>query len=173
MEFFYLSLLACLFWFFQKLADWHNEHWLKFFKGAWILFGIICGVFWAYLISYSDILQISYFSLLIFWFLAKKIDYMNHIIAWIIMFIWMLYFWEHNYYIYLYSSLIWWCYFLFKVLKNKNIDNLFFKKIFIYRLHFYFIPIIYSIIFTNFFWLVVIFNLFWVNVANKIFKINP
>lgn len=172
MEFLYLSFIAILFWFFQKIADWHNEHWLNWFKWAWVFFGIICWLFWAYLISFSEILQISYLSLIIFWLFAWKIDYINHIIAFIIIIIWMELFWKNDFNIYFYSFIIWFIYYIFKFIKESRFENAITKKFFKYRLQFYIIPIFASLYFNDIFWIIVVFNLLWVYLANKIFKIK-
>lgn len=168
MSFFILSVLSILFWFFQKLADWHHEHWLNFFKHAWIIFWIICGSIGAYLISYNEILAINYLAILFYWVYKIKIDCLYHSLALIIMIGWLLHSNIHfNIYI---VFLLLLSYILFDFLKH-NTNNKYIKKFFQFKLQFIFTPLIYSIIIQDIYGAIITFNLIGVYLANKIFKI--
>lgn len=168
MEFFFLSLIATAFWFFQKLADWHNEHWLQWFKWAGMIFWIICWLICAYLVQYNEILMASYISILFYWIYKLKIDYTNHAIALIIILFGAFLSKEHFNSIYI--GVLLFAYIVLDFIKHTFHlkKNYFFK----YRLQFIVIPILYSIIIQDILWLVSMFGLFWVYLANKIFRIK-
>lgn len=172
MEFLYLSSLAFLFWFFQKIADWHNEHWLNWFKWAWIFFGIIWGFIWFILVLSNNLIMITYLAIVLYWIYKLKIDYINHAVSIIIILFWVFLSWNEvsNYYYVLFLLLFYIIFDLIKIYfkgKIKYLD-LFFK----YRLQFFIVPIIFSIYIENILWIVIIFNLLGVYFANKIFKIK-
>ena len=171
-EFLFLSCLAILFWFTQKIADWHNEHWLNWFKWAWILFWIIWGTIWFFLMQVNEIIMVSYLAILLYWIYKLKIDYTNHAISIIIILFWVFLAWfeVYNYY-YVLVLLIW--YVIFDFVKQKfkgkwKYFDLFFK----YRLQFVIIPCLFALYIQNILWIVIVFNLVGVSLANYIFKIK-
>lgn len=167
-----LSILTILFWFFQKLADWHDEHWLNFFMWAWTFFWVIWWMIWFYLIQTNEILMINYLALISYWIYKIKIDYLNHAISVIIMLIWIV---LSNYSkdsIYYAISLLL-SYIAFDIIKhsslNKNkIINLFYK----YRLQFILIPIFFWIYIESIISFIIPLGLLWVIIANKLFNIK-
>lgn len=76
-----LLINSFLFGFFTKLADLLDEHGLKMFKGAKILFGIVWGIFGTLVIIFSPLLATLYLAILINWIIRGNIDYLNHRIA--------------------------------------------------------------------------------------------
>ncbi len=76
-----LLINSLLFGFFTKLADLLDEHGLKMFKGADILFGILWGIFGTLVIIFSPLLATFYLAILINWIIRGNIDYLNHRIA--------------------------------------------------------------------------------------------
>lgn len=76
-----LLLNSFLFGFFTKLADLLDEHGLKLFKGADILFGVLWGIFGAFVIIFNPLLATFYLAILISWLIRGNIDYLNHRIA--------------------------------------------------------------------------------------------
>lgn len=172
MDFLFLSFLSFFFWFFQKIADWHDEHWLNFFKWAWIFFWIIWWTIWYYLVVSNNLVMITHLAIVLYWIYKLKIDYINHAISIIIILFWVFLssYWIQNYY-YVLGLLIFYIGFDFiklKFRKKYKYLNLFFN----YRLHFIIIPIIFSALLQNIFWIVIIFNLLWISAANRIFKIK-
>ena len=76
-----LLINSLLFGFFTKLADLLDEHGLKMFKGADILFGILWGIFGTLVIIFNSLLATFYLAILINWMIRENIDYLNHRIA--------------------------------------------------------------------------------------------
>ena len=74
-------ILSVLFAVTMKTADNLNEHGLKWFKGANILFGFLWGTFGALLILSNNLLANLWMAALIGWILRAKEDYLNHGIA--------------------------------------------------------------------------------------------
>lgn len=64
-----------------KIADLQNEHGLKLFKGANILFGILWGFFASLIVIGNALVGTFYLAILLHWILRNKIDYLNHGIA--------------------------------------------------------------------------------------------
>lgn len=172
MDFLYLSFLAFLFWFFQKIADWHDEHWLNFFYWAWIFFWIIWGIIWFILVLSNNLIMITHLSIVLYWIYKLKIDYVNHAISVIIILFWVFLSW-YEVYNYYYVIIILFSYILFDLIKIKfSNKNNYIKIFYKYRLHFFLVPILFSIYMKDILWIVIIFNIFWVYAANKIFKIK-
>lgn len=65
----------------MKIADNLNEHGLKLFKGANFLFGVLWGIFGAFLILQNNLLANLWIAALFGWILRAKIDHLNHGIA--------------------------------------------------------------------------------------------
>lgn len=70
----------------MKVADLLDEHGLKWFRGANILFGIFWGGFGALIILSNNVLANIYLAMILAFVLRRKIDYFNHGIAVTIMF---------------------------------------------------------------------------------------
>ena len=172
MEFVILSSLAFLFWMSQKLTDWHHEHGLSFFPWAKIFFWVLAWIITFYLISYNEVLFITYFSLLLYWLILLKVDNHGHMITAIFMIFGVLYFWNHNTFPILEVFLMFLSYcFLNFVRKKLKIKIL--HKFFKYRIHFFIPPIILAIYLWNIYALsMVFFNISWTYFANYIFKIK-
>lgn len=85
MEFLYLFGIIFLFWFFLKLADAHDEHGMKSFLWAGMVYGIIWWSIWGYLVTYSQNLHTLYLVSLFYWIFKLKLDYTNHAVAGVIM----------------------------------------------------------------------------------------
>lgn len=77
-------LAAILFGFSTDFADLLDEHGLKWFPGANIFFGILWGVAGAVMIFLIPSISAFVFGLLLYWILMEKIDYLNHLIATVI-----------------------------------------------------------------------------------------
>ena len=73
--------IAFLFGVTNKLADLMNEHGVFWFKGGNVLFGIIWGLFGSILMLTEPILTPVYLSVVLYWFLSIKLDYLNHALA--------------------------------------------------------------------------------------------
>ena len=93
-EFLWLSTLALLFWFTQKLTDAHHEHWLNFFPFAKIFFWFVAWIITFILISYDEVLLVTYLSLLLYWLFLLKVDNHGHMITAIFMLFWALFYWN-------------------------------------------------------------------------------
>lgn len=65
----------------MKIADLLDEHGLKLFKGASLMFGFLWGIIGALLIFDNNILANFILAMLIHWILRYRIDYLNHGIA--------------------------------------------------------------------------------------------
>lgn len=76
-----IIILSILFAVTMKIADNLNEHGLKLFKGANILFGFFWGIFGAFLILSNNLLTNLWIAVLIGWILRAKEDRLNHGIA--------------------------------------------------------------------------------------------
>lgn len=173
LEFLLLSFFAVSFWFTQKLTDWHHEHWLNFFPYAKIFFWILAWIITFFLISYNEVLLITYFSLLLYWLILLKVDNHWHMITAIFMIFWVLYYWNNHQFfpIYIILSMFLWYFFLNFIRKNLNIKLL--KWFFKYKLHFFIPPIILAFYLNNFYaFSMVLFNLIWTYLAVYIFKIK-
>lgn len=78
----YLLLLnSLLFGFFTKYADLLDEHGLKLFPHADILFGILWGFFGILVILFNPLLASFYLAIILNWIVRGNIDYINHRIA--------------------------------------------------------------------------------------------
>lgn len=80
-----IILYAVLFGITMKIADLLDEHGLKWFKGSPIIFGFLWGIFGALLILSNPIIANIYLALILAFILRRRIDYLNHVIAAIIM----------------------------------------------------------------------------------------
>jgi len=82
-----LLVWAALYGVTMKVADLLNEHGLKLFRGAAILFGILWGLFGAVLIASNDIIANITLAMVVAFIVRMRIDYLNHAIATIIVII--------------------------------------------------------------------------------------
>ncbi|EKD44481.1 MAG: hypothetical protein ACD_71C00124G0008 [uncultured bacterium (gcode 4)] len=143
----YILIATFWFWVFIKLADAHDEHGMKSFYGAALLYGVLWGVFGAYMISFSPHLHALYLSILFYWIYKFKIDYINHAIGAIIMFLWAFLFkWEF---------LFGWTVFLLlsymgldylKILNKTQFKNPYLAQFFRFRPQFIFWPVTFAIV---------------------------
>jgi hypothetical protein len=79
---FIVILISALWGVTEKMADLLNEHGLKWFRGANILFGILWGSFLSLLvINQNVIISNLTFAMLLAYILRYRIDYLNHGIA--------------------------------------------------------------------------------------------
>lgn len=76
-----ISLLSILFSVTMKIADLLDEHGLKWFKYADVLFGIFWGGFGALLAVTDDAIANVLLAMMIGFVIRKRLDYINHIIA--------------------------------------------------------------------------------------------
>ena len=83
----FVLIYSILFGITMKIADLLNEHKLKWFKGSAILFGFLWGGFGALLILSNLLIANVYLALILAFVLRYRIDYLNHGIAVIIMFL--------------------------------------------------------------------------------------
>jgi len=81
METLTIILVSILFGVTQKLADALNEHKTVLFKGANILFGCFFGLSGYVLCIQNKAFSLFFFSLLVYWMLNNKLDYLNHRIS--------------------------------------------------------------------------------------------
>ena len=77
----FIILYAILYGITMKVADLLDEHGLKWFKGADILFGFLWGIFGALLIIAHPIVGIIVLASTISFLLRNLLDYLNHQIA--------------------------------------------------------------------------------------------
>ncbi len=76
-----LLMYCALIWltgFVGKLADAHHEHGLNFFPHAGLLFAIVTGVIWGYVMTRSAILLTGFMGLVFFWIYKLTWDCVNH-----------------------------------------------------------------------------------------------
>ena len=76
-----LLLNSFIFGLFTKTADLLNEHGLKMFKGAKILYGILWGITGTFVIMGHPLLASFYLGILVNWIIKGNIDYFNHRLA--------------------------------------------------------------------------------------------
>ena len=163
-----LFFLAISFWFFQKIADWHNEHGLKWFPFANVFFGIIWWGIGFYLVGYSQIIATAYLAIVFYWIYKLKIDHINHAIS-ILIILFSVFLSQTKIDVFSIVCLLF-SYIAIDIIKHRyHLEKSYFFK---YRLQFVLVPIIYSIVIQDIFGWVIIFNLFGVSLANKIFKIK-
>ena len=74
-------LYAMLYGITIKIADLLDEHGLKLFKGASILFGVLWGLFAVLLILSNPIIANIILAMNIAFIIRRRIDYLNHAIA--------------------------------------------------------------------------------------------
>jgi len=74
-------LYSVLFGITMKVADLHDEHGLKLFRGAGILFGFIWGILGILLILSQNIIGNIILAMVIAFILRRRIDYLNHAIS--------------------------------------------------------------------------------------------
>lgn len=76
-----VSVLSVLFSVTMKIADLLNEHGLKWFKYADILFGILWGAFGSFLALRDTAIANVLLAMMVGFVIRKRLDYTNHIIA--------------------------------------------------------------------------------------------
>ena len=76
-----IIVLSILFAVSMKISDLLNEHGLKWFKGDSILFGIICGIIGSLLIMCNIVIANIVLAMVISFVIRRRIDYINHAIA--------------------------------------------------------------------------------------------
>ncbi len=76
-----ISALSILFSVTMKIADLLDEHGLKWFKHAEILFGVLWGVFGALLAVSDEVIANVLLAMMMGFVVRKRLDYTNHIIA--------------------------------------------------------------------------------------------
>lgn len=76
-----ISALSILFSVTMKIADLLDEHGLKWFKHADILFGVLWGVFGALLAVSDEVIANVLLAMMMGFVVRKRLDYTNHIIA--------------------------------------------------------------------------------------------
>lgn len=168
MEFLYISVLSFLFWFFQKIADGHNEHGLDWFPHAGILFWVIWWGIGYYLVGYNQIITVIYLAIVLYWIYKLKVDHINHAISILIILFGV--FLSQSGIDTISVACLLFSYILIDIIKHKfHLERSYFFR---YRLQFVLIPIIYSIIIQDILGSVIIFNLLGVSLANKIFRIK-
>ncbi|RLG20126.1 hypothetical protein DRN67_00790 [Candidatus Micrarchaeota archaeon] len=83
-EIIYLMAASALFGYFRKVADLLDEHGLKWFNGAEMATGIAVGILGAYLVSYEPVLANVILAMIAALIVRGKVDYINHLLASII-----------------------------------------------------------------------------------------
>lgn len=96
MDIFLFAVASFLFGFTTDFADLLDEHGLKWFKFSDILFGILWGLFGAYIILTNAPAGLFVMALVLYWLSRGKLDYPNHILAGIIIFISALWFFSQT-----------------------------------------------------------------------------
>lgn len=144
----YLIVATIIFGITIKLADAHDEHGMKSFPWAAMIYGVLWWISWAYIISFSSEMQALYLSIIFYWIYKFKIDYPNHAIWTIIMLFWAFMFkWQ---FLYLETFLLLWSYISFDYFKrlNKNkLKNNFLTWFFKYKPQFIIWPVLFAIIY--------------------------
>ncbi len=79
-----IPIFSCLFAVTMKIADLLDEHGLTLFKYADILFGVLWGIFGALLCLSHTIIANVIFAMMIGFVIRRRLDYINHIIAFLI-----------------------------------------------------------------------------------------
>ena len=146
-------IYAILFGITMKIADLHNEHKLKSFKGAGVFFGFIWGILGILLILSNNVVGNIVLAMTIAFLFRMRIDYINHAISASLIIIGFLFYGVFQPIIFLSFYLI---FLVFGSLKD-YIDDVLKRKDFIYKLNeimlYYPIPtLIYSILFND--WIV-------------------
>ena len=146
-EFLYVFLLSMLFGVTQKIADAANEHNVDvspFYKIVW---GILFGITGSLLSINNYCFSIYFCSLVIYWLIKNKLDYINHQIAGSIMFFSLIFFSRiENYYIetLMIISIFFALDFLTKKIKKSNKKNQIFNLFDKFKIRFIFISLIMS-----------------------------
>lgn len=76
-----IAIFSCMFAITMKIADMHDEHGMRLFKHADILFGVLWGFFGAALILLDTPTANAIFAMMLGYVIRKRLDYVNHIIA--------------------------------------------------------------------------------------------
>lgn len=172
-EFIFLFLVIFLFWVFLKLADAHNEHWMKSFPGAAIIYWIIWWIIWCYLITYSQNFHTYYIAVLFYWIYKLKLDYTNHAIAWLIMLSWAFLSWY--YFDYLWILWILWSVIILdyiKIFNKTKWKNKILFKLFKIKPQFFIWPFVFMFFKNDYLILAYLADFFARYLTIKIFNIN-
>lgn len=136
-----LAVVSCLFAITMKIADLLDEHGLKWFRHADILFGVLWGFFGIILVLADLVVANIIMAMMIGFVIRKRLDYLNHIIAFTMItaafFMWS----QIDVYIYFPFLLVIVTLGLIKDLKYKNSKSkfsLFIEKVYLY------VPLIYA-----------------------------
>jgi len=86
-----ILILSALFGVTVKIADLLDEHGLKLFRGAPILFGFLWGIIGSLMFLSNQLVAMFILAILIHWVLRYRIDYLNHGIAAVIILMVFLY----------------------------------------------------------------------------------
>ena len=80
-ELLFVTAVSLLFGISMKIADFLDEHGLKWFKGSAVLFGILWGTLGAVLVIYDTALANVILAMNIAFLLRNRLDYFNHQLA--------------------------------------------------------------------------------------------
>ncbi|HLC54928.1 MAG TPA: hypothetical protein VJJ75_00175 [Candidatus Nanoarchaeia archaeon] len=108
-----------------KIADLLDEHGLFLFRGADLLFGILWGIAFAFLIRVHPLLAGFWIAMLLYWIAFMKIDFVNHALAIVIIILAML--WKPVQVDWLVLGLAFAVYSIFALMRRHNLvrNNLF------------------------------------------------
>lgn len=76
-----IASIAILYGVTMKIADLLNEHGMKWFRFSDVLFGILCGAFGALLLFSDAAVSNIILAMVIAFVIRRRIDYLNHAIA--------------------------------------------------------------------------------------------
>lgn len=141
-EWLILIFISILYAVTMKIADLLDEHGISWFKGDRIVFGVLCGMTGCFLIVCNDIIANIIFAMVMGFVIRKRIDYTNHIVAFIIITSSFIIFTDVIYEIYftfLFSILVLGSLKDLKYLKNKSNLIKIICKVYLY------VPIIYAV----------------------------
>lgn len=153
-----IPIFSCLFAVTMKIADLLDEHGLTLFKYADILFGVLWGIFGALLCLCHTIIANVIFAMMIGFVIRRRLDYINHIIAFSIITTVFLLFSElikPTYFAFLFAIIILGCIKDLKYKSRKTKISKIVEIVYLYVPIIYALPsLIYSIVFND--WMVFI-----------------
>lgn len=96
MDIFLFAVASFLFGFTTDFADLLDEHGLKWFKFSDITFGVLWGLFGVYIIFTSVSAGLFVIALVLYWLYRGKLDYPNHALAGVMIFLSAFLFFSNN-----------------------------------------------------------------------------
>lgn len=87
-----VAFMLYMSWIIWKIADWHVDNWINFWKKYTYLWDISRALLWILAFFFSHNLYIVLVSVILYWVYKIKFDFTNHALTLITFIIWIIYY---------------------------------------------------------------------------------